>query len=572
MAETYAVFPANIGELLEACVSFHRQRKSEANVERARERRTELARFARLFHDECGTLTPSVQKRLEDLESGNCIVLMTAHQPNFFAYSGVLRKATLSFVLAEKLESVLKVPVVSFFGIADQDFTDDRWVRSCELPAVQRSGGLLSIEVKLPEKLMLNKVPKPSRDLLAEWKSEIEKWLNEAIGSIGRLCRKLDLKEACPTSTVSVLHENLASFGRITENCWERSKTYSDFNGFLISRIVNDSWGYDTVFARFSECQQAFADDFCFLLSRSRDYSRLLKEAIQIPHGDGLMGGVSDQEPYLTPFWYHCSCGSKAKLFLEEKEGSLLGSGNCVRCQESYELDLGYKDSPDVLGIASQISARAIPMGLVFFNGLQPSCYVGGAAGATYLMETEHAAKGLGIPFPPAVVWRPRDRYLGVGQTEALLELKRICKDLGVEHASSARKLLEANVSEIRRRHGEFEGSKRRLLDKLKRHPDDLELKQEIKRISMIQSELVRSSNLSVVIHELKILENVSIVSGLIPSIIDYAVNVGLRDTSNQWLQYLSENGSMSSDVHLRAITNQNVKSDVIFKESVELS
>jgi hypothetical protein len=249
----------------------------------------------------------------------------------------------------------------------------------------------------------------------------------------------------------------------------------------------------------------------------------------------------------------------------------LLGSGNCVRCQEHYELDFGNENNPDILWIASQISARAIPMGLVFFNGLQPSCYVGGVAGATYLMEAEHVAKGLGVPFPPAVVWRPRDRYLGVGQTEALLELKRICKDLGVKDASSARNLLESNISDIRRRHGKLEESKRKLLDKLKGHPDDLELKQEIKRISMSQSKTVQSSNLSVVSHELKILENVSIVLGLIPSIIDYNVNVGLRNTSSQWLQYLSENGSLSSDVHLRAITNQNVKSDAIFKESVEL-
>ena len=167
MAETCAVFPGRIGELMGSCISFHRQRKSDVSVERARERRAELADFARFFHNECGTLTPSVQKRIEDLENGNCIVLMTAHQPNFFAYSGVLRKATLSFVLAKKLESVLKVPVVSFFGIADQDFTDDRWVRSCQLPAAQRSGGLLSIEVRLPEKLMLNRVPKPSLELLS---------------------------------------------------------------------------------------------------------------------------------------------------------------------------------------------------------------------------------------------------------------------------------------------------------------------------------------------------------------------------------------------------------------------
>ncbi len=174
----------NLEELVQACVSFHERNKDEMNSARVHERRSQLAGFARVFHDECGTLTPSVQEKLEHLENGNCIVLMTAHQPNFFAYSGVLRKATLNHVLARKLEGVLGVPVVSFFGIADQDFTDDRWVRSCELPAVQRSGGLLSLEVKLPDKLMLNKVPKPRLELVAEWKSTIEGWLNEAI----RIC------------------------------------------------------------------------------------------------------------------------------------------------------------------------------------------------------------------------------------------------------------------------------------------------------------------------------------------------------------------------------------------------
>ncbi|MGA3192920.1 MAG: hypothetical protein ABSD73_10485 [Candidatus Bathyarchaeia archaeon] len=499
---------------------------------------------------------------MEDLESGNCIVLMTAHQPNFFAYSGVLRKATLNFVLAKKLESALKIPVVSFFGIADQDFTDDRWVRSCELPAVQRSGGLLSIEVKLPEKLMLNKVPKPSRDLLSQWKSEIEKWLNETIGSTERLCRQLGLQEACPSSTVSVLHENLGSFWKITEDCWERSRTYSDFNSFLMSRIVNDAWGYDTVFARFSECQQTFAPEFCFLLSRFKDYSRLLQEAMEMPHAEGITGGVSDQEPYLAPFWYHCQCGSKAKLFLEEKDGMLFGNGNCVRCQEHYELDFGGKDNPDILGIASQISARAIPMGLVFFNGLQPSSYVGGAAGAQYLAEAQHVAKGLEIFFPPIVIWRPRDKYSGVGQVEALLELRRVCDASGARNLSEAKNMLMSRISEIHERLHEIETSKRSLIEELSRSPNDQELKERLRYVSMSHTEICRSSHLSVVKYELKIIENALNVLSLIPSIIDYAVNIGLKETSDQWIQHLSKKGSLESDVYLESVLNENEKLD----------
>ena len=135
-------------------------------------------------------------------------------------------------------------------------------------------------------------------------------------------------------------------------------------------------------------------------------------------------------------------------------------------CEKHYELEFGAKNDPDISDIALRISARAIPMGLVFFNGLMPSCYVGGVGGIRYLIEAEHAAKGLGIPFPMIAVWRPHDKYLGVGQMEAVLELKRICSDLGVQNLSKAKDLLESRVGEIRERLSKLEVSKKRIVEK----------------------------------------------------------------------------------------------------------
>lgn len=557
MATRPHIFLDDFKELVDSCVSFYEENEDKMGLERVREKRAKLSGFAEVFHKRCGTLTASVQKRIEDLRDGVGIVLMTAHQPNFFAYSGVLRKATLNFVLAKKLEEMLGVPVVSFFGIADQDFTDDRWVRSCQLPAVRRRGGILSIEVKLPERLMLNGVAKPSFRVLKKWKAEIEKWLNDAIMSADRLCRELGLA-GLSSPSVATLHENFESFWDVVEDCFGRSEKYSDFNGFVMSRIVNDVWGYDTVFSRFSECQQAFVDEFDFLLSHSESYSRLLREAKELPCREGVGGGVSEQEPLLAPFWFHCDCGSKVRLFLTEKDGLLFGQGNCVGCGNYCELEFGARNNPDISSIASQVSARAISMGLVFFNGLMPSCYVGGVGGVRYLMEAEHVAKGLGIPFPPFVVWRPHDRYLGVGQIEAVLEQKRICNDLGVRDISTAKDLLESRVCEIRGRLDKLEVLKRRVAEKLREHPNDGELKREVKRVSMSQTKVVKSSNLSVVSHDLKILENVSAVLDLIPSVIDYAVNVGLKETSDQWIRRLGEDGSLSSDVPLMSVLGWN--------------
>jgi uncharacterized protein YllA (UPF0747 family) len=550
------MFVDDFKDLVTSCISFYEKSKNMMSLERVCVKRAKLSGFAEAFHKDCGTLTASVQKRLEDLRNGKCLILMTAHQPNFFAYGGVLRKATLNFVLAKKLEEILKVPIVNFFGIADQDFTDDRWVRSCQLPAVQRSAGVLSINMKLPEKLMLNRVAKPSLDLLKRWKAEVDKWLADSVRSVNILYKKQGV-ELSSISVGPTLHKNLNSFWNIVKYCHERSDKYSDFNAFMMSKIINGVWGYDTVFSRFSECQQVFAEDFGFLLSHFNDYSRLLKEAKQMTCGKCIDGGISVQEPFLVPFWYHCDCGSKAKLFLKEENGLLFGKGNCVGCSEGYELEFGAKDEIDITDISSRISARAIPMSLVFFKGLMPSCYIGGIGGITYLMEAKHVAKELQIPFPCIAVWRPHDKYLGIEQIEALLQLKQICTDLDARDLSTSKNILESRISEIRDCLDKLEVAKKRIMDKLREHPNDENLKEEIKKISINQTKVIKSSNLSFFTHELKILKNISIVLELMPSIIDYAVNVGLNETSCQWMQHLSENGSLSSNVNMDSVLSR---------------
>jgi hypothetical protein len=138
---------------------------------------------------------------------------------------------------------------------------------------------------------------------------------------------------------------------------------------------------------------------------------------------------------------------------------------------------------------------------------------------------------------------------------------------LGVRDVSAAKDLLESRICEIRERLDELEVSKERVVEKLRKNPHDEELKEEIKKVSISQTEFRKSSDLSVVSHELKILENVSTVLDLMPSILDYAVNVGLKETSEQWMRHLCEDGSLSSDVCLESVLNQNVKLDANFSK-----
>ena len=543
----------NFEELVDSCVAFYESNMKEMKLNEVRKRRADLSSFIRNFHRDCGTLSPNIQKRIDDLRDGACIVLMTAHQPNLFAYSGVFRKAVLNFVLTKRLEKRLGVRVVNFFGIADQDFTDDRWVKSSLLPAVKRREGVLAIEIKLPKKLTLNRVPKPSLDLLNGWKAMIKGWLDDAINSVDRFCKANSFPGL--GSKKPLLHRNFGSFWKIVEDAYERSTTYSDFNAFVMSKIVNEVWGYDTLFSRFSECQQVFAPEFSFLLSRFMDYSKFIKEANELQIEKGIGAGVSDQEPQLAPFWYHCGCGSKVRLFLAEQDESLAGYGNCVGCGRGYELDFGASEKPDVSSVASRISARAVPMTLVFFKGLGVSCYVGGIGGVRYLMEARYVADKLSVPFPPTPVWRPHDRYVGIGQMEALLEFKRLSGSFEVSSYEEVVDRLRSQIAGVRRNIDKLEAQKEKIVGKLRQGcRNETKLREEIRAISIAQSEIKRSSHLSVLNRDLKILENVPVVLNQIPSIIDYAVNIGLKETSNQWIEYLTKNGNLSSNVRLKGV------------------
>jgi len=137
------------------------------------------------------------------------------------------------------------------------------------------------------------------------------------------------------------------------------------------------------------------------------------------------------------------------------------------------------------------------------------------------------------------------------------LKLKTMCTDLSVGDLSGAVDALKSRIAEAQTCLDKMEASKKRAMEKFWDQPENEMLKKEVKRVSLSQTEVKRSSNLSVIYRKLKILENVPVVLNLIPSIIDYAVNVGLKETSEQWVRHLCENGSLSSDVNLESVLSR---------------
>jgi hypothetical protein len=552
MTLTSNVSSGTLEELADSCVAFYRMNRGKMSSDTVRQRRAQLSRYVETFHRQCGTLTAPVQERIEELRNTNCIVLMTAHQPNFFAYSGVFRKAMLNSVLGNMLEKRLKLPVVSFFGIADQDFTDDRWVRTALLPDIQRRDGLFELHVHLPRKLLLNSVPKPSQEVFNGWRSTVEGWLGSNVASLRRLGRTSGLGESFEGHK---LKENFESFWKIVEDAYAKALNYSDFNAFLLSRIINHVWGYDTLFSRFSECEQIFEPEFCFLVSHFDEYSKYVKDVTTAQ--EGSKGGVCGYEHSLLPFWYHCDCGSKARLTMHRDNVSLFGIGECLSCGKEYRLNIGRKNDPKVSDLLPRISARSLSMPLVFFEGLRITCYVGGIGGREYLRQAKYVAEKMGLTFPPTVIWRPKDVYLGIGQLEAIMTYRKISETFDFSKFYEAKKALEKKMKISKKRIDEIKLQKQEVAKRAISYEEKVGKE---RALSFMENNIMKGSGFASIIRDSKLLENVMAVQTLHPSIIDYAINIGLERTNEQWTTFLKENGNLESDVYLRTVLSDSFR------------
>jgi hypothetical protein len=460
---------------------------------------------------------------------------MTAHQPNLFAYGGVLRKATLMRVLAKSLAVRLAAPVVSFFGFADQDFADDKWVKYAQLPDIERRNGTLELRIQLPEKIMLNKIPRPSDTILSNWRREIRSWIHHKVKSISELaCIHLDEHDYL---------EKLEQLWTIVTDSFDRARNYADFNAFTLSKSINSAWEYDTLFCRFSECQQVLRREFSSLINRLGEYSVAVREAEE--RSGGQLGGVGSDEYRTIPVWYHCECGSKARL-MAVGTSPILARGNCLNCDNHFEID--FSPTSRIWTEAPKFSARALAMPIVLLPGLGVSCYVGGAGARQYLLQASIAAVDMGIDLPPIGIWRPRDYYLGLGQFEALLTLRKITGSISLHQCEVTRATFQKRLATAQHLIDELETRKKQFTATATNANERIS---EMKTLTEQQYTIRRENDTAMLARYLGLLTNAERISKMYPCAVDYAVNIGLRNVSEQWERSLESTGDLTSDIIL---------------------
>jgi hypothetical protein len=338
------------------------------------------------------------------------------------------------------------------------------------------------------------------------------------------------IKKSGAGADKKMLADNLEQFWQHVEASHARAKSYADLNSFLMSRVVNDAWGYSTLFVRLSEISEVFEDGFTFLISNAGIYSDALRQAENMFMSRGIDTGVSSSSHLQAPLWAHCGCGSKASAKVAKKSGSLVLSGPCMSCKKEIELDLGNPDNLDLGSSVRDLSPRAIPIPLLLARDLGVSCYASGTGGIGYLVDGSIVSKKMGLELPPVLVWPSRDACNGIGQAEAT--------------ACMPAEGIAQHLESLEKQNRECEEKIRPLLSQ---RAEKLKSGESLDGLLAQLFELKEAQRK--VRQRISVAEKVSNATGISPCFIDYAVNFGMSRTERAWREHLIRGGGLASPV-----------------------
>jgi hypothetical protein len=482
--------------------------------------RERLAGYIRNFHTTANTLNPDVSGSIERLDDPSARLFVSIHQPNLFAYGGVYKKIILLETLKDIAESKkADTKLINLFLIVDHDFLDDIWMRTAQLPSIRNKGGILEIRTPVSNskrwQMVCNTAP-PPKHFLGSWRKQLKLWIENA---------------STDNFDKTVLLGNFENLWKEVEDAYYTSKSYSDFNAFFQSKVVNGIWGYKTLFVRLSDISPVFEKGFEFLLSGYDRYSRAVEKAEKYFIERSINTGVSSTAYLNAPVWIHCKCGSKASAKVREEEVGVILRGKCMSCKSDLQIDF---ENTDKLKLSEEtirkVSPRAIPILLLLSKELGIGCYASGTGGSVgYTIVGSLIFKELSVKMPLTVVWPAEDMYVGFAQSESLEHIKLKQKSDVTEYLSTLKAEDFARSKKIKP-----------LLEERNRLINDSQPIDEIlSRLFDLKEQQRKIRSM------IKVVEKVRNSLQIKPCFLDYGINFGMKNTEALWRQNLVKNDNL---------------------------
>lgn len=369
--------------------------------DRQQENVARLISLSQKFHDRIGISGPDTERVTPET-----IILESGHQPNFLPHSGVWKKA----YLLSRVQGQVKNEggsCVAFFGYADQNLSTAKLLYRSYIPALNKDGREpigFPIADKDRNKSFCS-LPKPSIDA---WQNELDRIKKHYLADSAKLKGQWGKTSLQPDKILDLLQQS-----------YETAGNFAELNAIIFSRICHDILGIRVRFFLYSEVQKEhlFADESVHLLRHYREYNQIYNQVVAEKNLN-----IHPVHVNHLPFWYHCSCGTKIDLSVDETNTA---RGECPACCRKYAIAFGpdFMQLPEYYG---QMDFNAVSRNIVLAEGLGDALFISGAGGSLrYGMIADRIAKKIGSRQPRILFWRSTDYYLGLTHAVILAELAK---------------------------------------------------------------------------------------------------------------------------------------------------
>jgi hypothetical protein len=365
-----------------------------------------LLNVSKKFHNDAGiSITPSQQI------SDDTHIIESGHQPNFFPYAGIWKKAFLLHHISSLLTKAGKQSLV-FYGFADQNLSTAPLLFRNQIPALNKMGsekiGLKKGDDISTKWKCFNQIEKPPLDV---WNKEIKKIENYY---------KLNLNNLAggPFTT----KDESQIYLEILWKSYESATTLSDLNAFFFAKVCNEILKLDIIFFRYSDVQKhkLFEGEWKKIFNNLNSFNTFYNRAIAESHLD-----INQVSMDTIPFWYHCNCGGKLPL---KSSGQFTLTGICPLCGKEYHLTFDSQFS-DIHKHLEHMGFNAVTRNIILSGGIGTSIFISGSGGSLkYSLISDLISHEFNFHIPLTMSWVSRDYYLGLVHKNGLQDLMKTYK------------------------------------------------------------------------------------------------------------------------------------------------
>ena len=346
----FSTNPFMLADLIASFIKTHTANSSNLSIDFS-----QIKKVATEFHAKAGTLTEAVRKNIDRLGDSTPL-LRIAHTPDHFGYLGVYLQFVFLNIAAEEVSKRVGVIPSQLLLLVDYESIQDKRLRQSYFPDIECGDGSLRLSTPVPHSIYYksqNAIPKPERRVIEEWLSDLSTQIKHNLSILRR--------DGVILRDGSIFRERF----KIIENeiwvSYEKAENLSEFNSFLLSRVLNSIWGLNLVIIPLSKVTSVLRPAYEYLLpnypkmvdASNLVTARLEREGFEIKRNLIL-------KPSVLPLWYLCpGCNGRVHLLIIPDK-RLLVEGICPGCQHKFKFDLGSKDCPDLEPIQSEMAPTVI--------------------------------------------------------------------------------------------------------------------------------------------------------------------------------------------------------------------